>query len=117
MYILYYKPTGVIEDIVAQPFPVTEDFEFIEDAKVKPGDIKKLYNTETKEITERPPQLQRPSELSNAVIAQKLEELEGKIDMKAEPRLGVAEPQPTFNWLYLLMIPLAIGAYLLGKKI
>lgn len=118
MYSLINKNTGVIEDITAQPFPVTDDFEWVEDTKIKSSDVKKLYNKETKEITEQPAKPERPQELSNQDIAQKLVELEGKLSK--EPILGVGEIQAQdqgFNPLYLLLIPVVVGAYFLGKKV
>lgn len=117
-YILWNKQTNVIEDISTQPFPVTDDFEWIKETKVTQADVKKIYNKQTKQITERPPQPQRPSELSNVAIVQKLEELEGKIDAK-EPSLGIVQKTQDYGgWVFsgFLIILIIIFAFTRRKK-
>ena len=114
MYLLIEKSTGVVADVQEQPFPVTSDFEWVEDNSVRDRTEvgKSTYNKQNKQFTERP-RAEQPRDL----VKEKLASLEAEIaSIKGEPILGVSE-QPTFNYLYLLAIPVVIGAYLLGKKL
>lgn len=111
MYILLDKRTGIIEDIVEQPFDVTFDFEWVEDAKITYTDIKKIYDKNTKKITE-PPRAEVPRDF----VSEKLATLEARIaEISGEPILGVAE-KTSVNYMYFFVIPLVLIAYFLGKK-
>jgi len=123
MYLLIEKSTNVVADIQAETFAVNAGFEWIEDKSVTDRTLVNTvtYDKQTKEFTKLPAQPQRPSELTDTFIAQKLEELDTKIEsakVSKEPILGVGQKQEaSFNLLYLLVIPVVIGAYLLGKKL
>lgn len=121
MYLLLEKSTNIVRDIQVETFGVTEDFEWVENKDIETrAQVGWIYDKQTKEFTAPELTTQRPSEISNSEIAQKLVELDAKIENTKggrEPILGAAQPQPTFNWLYLLVIPVVIGAYFLGKKL
>lgn len=115
MWLLIEKSTDVVADIQAEQFSVdTIRYEWIEDKSVT--DRSKVanfvYNKQNKQFTERP-----RAEQPRDVVAEKLASLEAQIaEVKGEPILGVSE-QPTFNYLYLLAIPVVVGAFILGKKL
>ena len=97
MYLLIHKTTKTIEDVQPQPFPVTDDFEWVEKNVDRESVIKKLYDKKTDEITE-PVRVERPPEISNRELLAKIEALEQKADSKEV--LGVSDPnQSTSVWI------------------
>lgn len=125
MWLLIDEQTDRVLDIQEQPFPVAEGLLWIEDTSItdRSKAVNFTYDRQSKEFTELPTSPTRPSELSNNQIAQKLADLDAKIESTKggrEPVLGVGggeTPDPSFNPLYLLLIPVVVGAYLLGKKL
>lgn len=106
MYLLVHKTTKLIEDVQSQPFPVTEDFEWVESNVEREEVIKKLYDKKTGEITE-PVRVERPPEISNRELLAKIEALEQKADSKEV--LGVSEVEnQTSVWFPVGMVLVSI---------
>lgn len=123
MWILIDEQTDVILDIQEKPFGVAEGWIWVEDKSIKDRSLvgKATYNRQEKEAVLLPAEPLPPRPISNNEIAQKLVELDAKIEStkgEKEPVLGVgAVSEASFNPLYLLLIPVVVGAYLLGKKL
>lgn len=122
MWLLIHEQTNRVLDIQEKPFEVAQGMVWVEDTSItdRSKAANFTYDRQKKEFTELPPQ-----PVPRDLVSEKLVTLEAKIqelETKSgkEPILGVGEIQvqdSSFNPLYLLLIPVVVGAYFLGKKI
>lgn len=122
MWLLIHEQTNRVLDIQEKPFEVAQGMVWVEDTSItdRSKAANFTYDRQNKQFTElpKPPEPRDLAAEKIATLETRLQELETK--GTKEPILGVGEIQAQdqgFNPLYLLLIPVVVGAYFLGKKI